>query len=358
MARQSYKKKSFGYQIELVGKLPLSSSGPRGIDVYTRLLSVALSSKLPLGSLTVSKTGKAESKADLIHYTFFDPYFLTLWGHLPKKPFIVTVHDLIPIRYPTHFPSGLRGKVKWYLQKRALQQASMVITDSFASKRDIIKFGSIPPDKVEVIHLAAGHTTVTSALKNTISAEYNLPDRFILYVGDINWNKNVVGLIEAYSQAAPNGTHLVLIGKAFVTAQNTVEYQQIIEAVERSARRKQIHFLGFVPGHHLSAFYRLATLYVQPSWYEGFGLPTLEALNQKTPVLSSNAGSLPEVGGQVVHYFDPNIKGDLATKLSELLSNKALRTKYQDESPNWVKQFSWNHVADKTKAVYEKVLSG
>ena len=107
---QKQKSTAFKGKVEIIGKSPYAGSGPRGIDVYTRQLSEYLSRDLPHESLIVSREVTSNLPVNLVHYTFFDPFFLTLWGKIPRSaPFIVTVHDLIPLRFPEHFPSGVRG---------------------------------------------------------------------------------------------------------------------------------------------------------------------------------------------------------------------------------------------------------
>jgi glycosyltransferase involved in cell wall biosynthesis len=354
---QKQKKAKFAKPIEIIGKTPYAGSGPRGVDVYTRLLAETLSKHLPHNQLRVSRDRASAKQVGLAHYTFFDPFFLTLWGKTPSNsPYVVTVHDLIPLRFSAHFPKGIRGTLKWWLQKQALKKAAGIITDSKASKTDIVEYTHFPKEHIHVIPLAAGHTVATVALCKTVKAEYKLPDRFVLYVGDINWNKNIPGLIEAFTKAAGERTHLILVGKAFVSSPNTPESLAIEDAIKKSSASAHIHKLGFIPGHHLSALYRLATLYVQPSWYEGFGFPVIEALTQGTPVLSSNQGSLPEVGGDCVHYFNPNNQTDFVSQLKTLLTDSKLRTEYSAKGLVWVKKFSWKNVAHETLAVYEKYL--
>lgn len=352
-----HKQKSvlFKGKVEIIGKSPYAGSGPRGIDVYTRMLGEHISKTLPHESLIVSKDQSSGRPVNLVHYTFFDPFFLTLWGKVPKgTPYLVTVHDLIPLRFPEHFPSGLRGKLKFVFQRLALKKAAAIITDSEASRRDIAHYIKYPEDRIHVVPLAAGSVSATVALGKTIAKEYSLPSSYLLYVGDINWNKNVVGLINAFSKLADNKTALVLVGKAFAGSVMTPELQAINTAIENSPKKQLIKRLGFVPTHHLSAIYKGATLYVQPSWYEGFGFPVIEALSQGTPVLSSKCGSLPEVGGDYAHYFDPRIKNDLFEKLESLLGSTALRTKYHQTGIAWSKQFNWKNVAQRTLSVYEK----
>jgi alpha-1,3-rhamnosyl/mannosyltransferase len=156
---------------------------------------------------------------------------------------------------------------------------------------------------------------------------------------------------------------LVLVGKAFESSKGTPEYAAINQAIADVGARHgspviNIHMLGFVPSHHLPAIYRGATLYVQPSWYEGFGFPILEAMEQGTPVASASTGSLPEVGGDFAHYFDPGKDGDMAATLRDLLANKGKREKYIEDAKKWAKSFSWERVVEETHAVYEKVVSG
>jgi len=342
--------------IDLVAKTPYPGSGPRGVDVYARSLYHNLSSILGLGKVFLSRDQGSHHTANLTHYTFFDPFFLTLWGKKHASKFIVTVHDLIPLVFPANFKTGLRGRLKWLLQRQALRGASAIITDSISSKTDIARLTSISQDKIHVVPLSGGHNSTTTNLVKVVRREYKLSEKYILYVGDINWNKNVVGLIEAFAKLESD-IHLVLVGKAFASSQSTPEYQVIQDAIAHSGKSDQIHILGFVPSHHLLAIYRGAHLYVQPSWYEGFGFPILEALEQGTPVASARSGSLPEVGGEYVHYFDPSSKKDFVKVICDLLRDTDLREKYVDSGRKWALSFSWERVVKETYAVYEKVLN-
>ncbi len=342
-------------KIEIVSKSLYSGSGPRGVDVYARHLFDELSKLTSTDTIKLSKDKASGNQVDVIHYTFFDPFYLTLFGQKTKPPFVVTVHDLIPLVFENQFSIGIRGKIKWLFQKRALRRSAAIITDSQCSKTDIVKLVGVNENKVYVIPLAAGHTIVNDKLVKTVRSAYNLPDIYLLYVGDINWNKNISGLIEAFSTIQDRQTHLVLVGKAFESSKNTTEYHQIREAIEKSGKSELIHMLGFVPSHHLPAIYKAATLYVQPSWYEGFGFPILEAMEQGTPVASSAAGSLREVGGQYAHYFDPNVKGEMGKLLSELLKNSNSRKRYVDSGKSWAKSFTWDKVIKKTRAVYASI---
>jgi glycosyltransferase involved in cell wall biosynthesis len=350
------KTKQLGFSVEIVAKVPYSGSGPRGVDVYATHLYNELTKNYNRNKIFLSKGAVGTQKVDLIHYTFFDPFFLTLWSRKHKAKYIVTVHDLIPLKFPAHFPVGIKGKLKWILQKRALLKASAIITDSECSKTDISQLTGISKDKIFVVKLAAGRTTVTEKMVKTVRTEYKLPDRYLLYVGDINWNKNVPGLIKAFAQLDSSRTHLVLVGKAFESSKGTPEYQAINQAIEESGKANFIHMLGFIPSHHLPSIYRGATLYIQPSWYEGFGFPILEAMEQGTPVASASTGSLPEVAGEYAHYFDPKDVAGMSAVMKDLLKNKEKREKYIVDAKTWARTFSWEKVAENTYEVYEKVV--
>lgn len=341
--------------IQLVTKQPYQGSGPRGIDLYARNLYEELSLVYPHDQFFVGPLAAERSHLDLVHYTFFDPFFLTIRRGGPVKHCVVTVHDLIPLKFPAHFPAGLKGRFKWLIQKDLLRHADGILTDSASSARDIETLVGYPADKIFVVPLSAPHTTITADLTRTVQKEYNLPNRYILYVGDINWNKNVPALIEAFGTLKDPTVHLVLVGKAFAAGQGTPEFNAIKQAIARVGADK-IHLLGFLPSHHLPAIYHQATLYVQPSWYEGFGFPLLEAMLQDCPVLSSNQGSLPEVGGEFVHYFDPHHEGELAARLQDLMSDVKIRTLFIESGRKWAKTFTWKKAAQATHQVYEKIL--
>jgi len=338
-----------------ISTLPIrSESKVRGVGIYTRELFQALQKRYPTDQFTLSST--PQGGVELLHYPYFEPFFLTL----PRRrtiPLVVTIHDLIPLKYPAHFPRGLRGSLKWQLQKYLVRRSNHIITDSHSSAADIKHLLHLPASQISVIPLAPSHVRTTSQIKKAVAETYHLPARYALYVGDVNWNKNLLGLIEAFSSFANSSLHLVLVGQAFVAEPPSPELLAIKSAIKSSPAQKKIHLIGYVPSHHLPAIYSLATLYVQPSWDEGFGLTILEAMAAGCPVLSSNRGSLPEVGGAAALYFDPDKSGDLAAKISELSRSPALRDNLVQQGRDQLKHFSWDQTAQLTHEVYEKVLA-
>lgn len=331
-----------------------SGNRTRGVGAYTHNLIRALSKEYPDSTFTPNSSDYFGSGADLVHFPFFDPFFLTL--PLRKSiPTVVTIHDLIPLKYPSHFPRGLRGSFKWRVQQFSAKKCRHIITDSSASKRDIVKYLGVSEDFVTVIPLAPASKKLSKASVQSAKSKYSLPDKYLLYVGDINWNKNIPGLISTFNKLSDSNLHLVLVGKSLSGNSRIKEARAIDQAIRKSPQASNIHRLGFVESSDLPAIYAAATLYVQPSFDEGFGLPLLEAMQAGCPVACSRRGSLPEVGGDAVAYFDPD--RNMAQIISDLLKSKSARDKLIKLGSQRVKKFSWDQVAKDTYAVYEKALN-
>lgn len=332
----------------------------RGTGFYIDNLKRALLKYYPDNQYTFFTRGEDLPKnIDLIHYPYFEPFFLTL----PFKkiaPTVVTVHDLIPLVFPKHFPRGIRGKIKWQIQKWALGRADTIITDSENSKRDIAKYPCILGEKIRVVYLAPGEEfrkMENGKGKMELRKKYRLPPKFFLYVGDATWNKNLPRLIEAVKRL---NVPLVMVGKALVERnfdrgnpwnQDLVSVQKLCEG------DKQIIRLGFVPQDDLVMIYNLATVFVIPSIYEGFGLPVLEAMACGTPVVCSNTSSLPEVAGEAAIFVDPYSVESIARGISQVYDidiNQYI--KLGEKSLAQAKKFSWKKTAQETVAVYKKVL--
>lgn len=318
----------------------------RGSGVYIKNL---ISSISQLGTIELVDNA---SHAQVIHYPYFDPFFLTLPNKF-FKPSIITVHDLIPIDHPKIFPKGVKGSLKWQLQKFRLKKADAIITDSLYSQKRIAALTGISLNKIFSIPLSAD--SIFRSLPNiklqSIAKKYNLPDKFILYLGDVNPNKNVPRLIRASENFnAP----LILAGRPF--SSRSKELDEIKTLLKK---HKNSRILGEISSNEeLVGIYNLARLTVVPSWDEGFGFPILESMACGTPVAASNISCLPEVGGKAAVYFDPFSENDIAEKVNYILALS--NTEYdalQKKSINNSKRFSWDKTAKLTVNVYRKVLS-
>lgn len=340
-------------KIELVTKKPYEGSGPRGVDVYARHLFESLNKVK--GHQIILSYDRPQKNSDIVHYTYFDPFIASL-EVTPALPTVVTVHDLIPRRFPDHFPAGIRGTLRWFKQKKRLQKVNAIITDSQCSKRDIARLAKYPVNRIYPVLLGPNNPSIKEV--HDIVGKYDLPEKYILYVGDINWNKNIPGLIRAFASIKDPSIHLVLAGKAFVKDSDIPEQRAIKSAIDASGVGDRIVKPGFVDDQDMYTLYNKALLYVQPSWYEGFGLPVLEAMLANCPVFSSREGSLAEIGGDYVHYFTPSDEKGFASKLNELVEDSVKRKKFVAGAFKWATSFSWDRCAEQTLQVYEKVLFG
>ncbi len=317
-----------------------SGDSVRGIGTYVRELTAHLK-----GADVVDITEIDLKKYNIIHLTRFSPFRLSVPFAKPKGiKFVLTIYDLIPLIYPSHYPPGIRGWFKWQVNKYSIRKnVDAIITISETSKKDICRFLGINPDKVFVTYLAA--RDVFSSSKKVIWGEeirekYRLPKKFALYVGDINYNKNIPNLVEACRLAE---TPLVIVGKqAKKIDAMDLDYPELthLKGIDLS----DVIRPGFVPDDDLVKIYNLALLYVQASFYEGFGLPLLEALACQTPIAVSKNQCHVEILGNGFRYFDPHDPKDIAASI--LKPNKVTKVP---------RLYSWAKTAGETTKVYEKI---
>lgn len=347
-----------------INTLPLSTEHRmRGTGVYTKNLIDAL--KKYGKSHTYSFFTRVQdipADTDLVHYPFFDPFFLTL-PFFRRYKTVVTVHDVIPLVFPDKFRPGLRGEVKWQMQRLSLLRSQGVITDSNCSKEDIMRVVGLPSSRVHVVPLAPSvhYQRVQSAsMMADVRARYRLPDTYVLYVGDVNWNKNVLGLLDAWKLvknrfSKSDACHLVLVGSAF-TDSEVAETREILHRIEVLGIGKTITRPGFVKNEDMAAVYSAAVCTVLPSWYEGFGFPVLEAMACGVPVVATNRGSVPEIAGPA-RVADPADSSAFSEAiLSCVRMPPEARRELVREGFAWAKQFTWERVAQETIRAYEQTL--
>lgn len=332
-------------------------SRTRGIGVYTNNLLEELEKNNKIEIIQV-KSGQLNKDMDLIHYPFFDFFFLTL-PVLKTKKTIVTIHDCIPLVFPEKYPPGKIGKIRFTIQKFALKNVSAVITDSESSKNDIVKYLNVPKEKVHVIYLApSGNIKINSDSKDLgrIKEKYNLPDEFVLYVGDVNYNKNLPGIIKACEKA---GIPLVWVGKQSQDTKSialNIEEQPLVEVNELIREFNNVLRLGYIDEKDLSGVYGQATVYCQPSFYEGFGLQILEAMVCGCPVITSKISSLPEVAGKAAILVDPNNINEISEAIGKIRKDDKIKELVIKAGFQQVKKFNWQKTAEETIKIYEKIL--
>lgn len=342
------------------------ANSTRGVGFYTKHLVDALQHEVKSNpdyhNFQIDLIEKCKLKIDnydLVHYPYFDPFKLTL---PPKKiPTIVTVHDLIPRLYRSSYPVGIKGELKWLMQNTRLKKVDYIITDSHTSKYSIKDLVNYPVDHIYTIYLAADSSF--SQIKNKkllakVKLKYKLPDKFVLYVGDINWNKNIPRLVKTcLSLEYP----LVIVGSAATRSDvsdhpwnKDLLWLQSIALKYQSTRA--LTLTGFVPDQDIPPIYNLATIYCQPSIAEGFGLPVLEAMACGCPVAYSLSSSLEEIVDYHGQPFNPNSSASLSQALKTLWTNPSLRKKLSLQALKYSQTFSWNLTAKQTLAVYKLAL--
>ncbi len=334
----------------------------RGVGQYTKLLIESLEQYERKHSYSFFVRGqKIPENVDLVHYPYLDPFFITLpW--IKRCPRVVTVHDLIPLIFPDKFPPGIKGKLRWQVQRRSLLQSDRIIADSFSSKDDIVRLVGYPGARVHVIHLAPApvYTKVsdTSALLN-VQKKYGLHERFVVYVGDVNWNKNILGLLRGLCSLIAGNKHdvrMVFVGESFLD-KKLPESAEVNEFIKKNALGPYIQKIGHLSSQELAGVYTLARACVLPSFYEGFGLPILEAMACGCPAIVSRGSSLDEIAGPSVR-IDAKNPEDIAMSIARLLMMTASeRKEISQKSRIWAATFSWKKVAAKTVAVYEKLVT-
>jgi glycosyltransferase involved in cell wall biosynthesis len=269
---------------------------------------------------------------------------------------VVTIHDCIHLMFPQYLPHRLGHIYARASMWTATRQADRVLTVSQASKRDILRFFDVRPEKVKVIHNAIDERFLTApdeATTDRVRQRYQLDHPFVLYVGNIKPHKNIERLIDAFGRArpdGPDGLKLVIVGD------EVSKYPTLRRMVHRQKLDKHVRFLGFQPQETLASFYRLAGVFVFPSLYEGFGLPPLEAMACGTPVVTSNISSLPEVAGDAALLVDPYSVDEIAEGIRRALGDDALRQQLIVKGQARAREFSWAESVSQIHAVYQEVL--
>jgi glycosyltransferase involved in cell wall biosynthesis len=272
-----------------------------------------------------------------------------------KGPFVITIHDLAFLIYP-HFLT--RESARYYGQiDRAVRRADRIIAVSQSTKNDLVRMLGTREEKVTVIYEAADPMFKpldrTAALRH-VQALFDLPDEFILFVSTIEPRKNVVGLLRAYHRL--RNVYKLTPGLVLAGAPGWL-YEEVHAEVERLRLQSHCFFLGRVSAHDLLQLYNAARCLVHPAFYEGFGLPPLEAMACGTPVIVSNVSSLPEVVGDAALLVNPQNDEEITVALWRLLSSPELWQELQAKGLRRAAAFSWRVAAEMTMEVYRQVAA-
>ncbi|MGH8003109.1 MAG: glycosyltransferase family 4 protein [Limisphaerales bacterium] len=288
-------------------------------------------------------------QADLIHFPAFPP------GLLSKTPKVATVFDSTLWRQTDR----LSWKAKTYfapLANRALKNSRKILTISQNAKAEIAVAAKVPEEKIAVSYLAPDPLfakPVMQESKQAVRAKYALPERFILSVATLEPRKNLTGLLNAFARLVEKEpeARLVLAGRL------AWGKDPVLKRISELKLKERTRVLGYVPKEDLPALYALADFLAFPSFYEGFGLPVLEAQAVGTSVLCSNTSSLPEVAGTSAFFVDPQVEESVVEGLKKLWCDSALKKDLIQKGQKNVARFSWRQTAKATRTIYEEALN-
>jgi glycosyltransferase involved in cell wall biosynthesis len=286
------------------------------------------------------------------------------------RPYVVTVHDLSSLLYET--PSGWRHEARMLLMRRALLRAARVITVSESTKEDLVRIVGVPEKKVLRIYGAAdprymrpepepGFFTAAPVPREEerrrILERYQVNYPYLLFAGTIRQQKNIPRLVEAFALVKGELEQHPVYGnlRLLIIGDEISSYPAVRQAVIQSRVQHAVRFLGFVPFSTLQVFYESAAAFVFPSLYEGFGLPPLEAMASGTPVVCSNASSLPEVVGDAALVVNPENVFEIARGIREVLLDAGLRATLIERGRIQCRKFTWRDTAAAVLEVYENV---
>jgi glycosyltransferase involved in cell wall biosynthesis len=268
---------------------------------------------------------------------------------------VVTIHDCIHLMFPQYLPNRLAHGYARASMWAAAHRARRIFTVSETSKADILRYCNVPPERITVIYNAIDDRIAVPPSEEEVEQtreRYQLHGPFALYVGNIKPHKNLERLIDAFHLVRLQGferLQLLIIGDQIS------KYPGLRRAVDRFKLHKHVRFLGFVPDQTLAALYQLATVFVFPSLYEGFGLPPLEAMARGTPVVTSNTSSLPEVVGDAAILVDPYRAESIADGMKQVLGDAALRATLRERGLARARIFSWRKSVQQVRDVYGEI---
>jgi glycosyltransferase involved in cell wall biosynthesis len=298
----------------------------------------AISTKNKENTIQVLQSGDY----DIFHPTYFDPYFLP---YLNKKPYVLTVYDLIHEKYPELYP--LQDNTI-HNRKKLIENASIIIAISKNTKQDILQFYNVKPENISVIYLGNEHIKkeYTSSIQNNIK----LPFSFFLYVGDRRSYKNFIFTLEAIAPILRTSNHhLVCYGGGKLSNGELYFIQHL------GLQDKVLQISG--DDNILIQCYNQAIALIYPSLYEGFGIPIIEAFHEECPVITSNIPTSHEIAGEAAVYFDPKDPISIQNALNKVSSDQQYRDELIKAGVKRSKLFSWDITAEKTKEIYVSLVS-
>lgn len=273
---------------------------------------------------------------------FFNPFQPPLFNKKIAAKQITVVHDVIPLKYPRHFPAGLKGKFNLLANKKILEQSQLIVTDSEISKQGIKEKLKLPETKIKVIYPCLPKIFTTSRSAKKVVKPQLPADKYCLYVGDATWNKNLANLARAIKLA---DAICVFVGKVFGQINRLTEIQnrwqkELVEFFNLVRGDPRFIFPGFVSDEHLVEYYKNARANILVSRDEGFGFSYLEAASQQTPSLLADIPVLHEISQDAALFVNEERPEEISEKIKALVENEELRQILSQETKERSRFFS------------------
>lgn len=281
---------------------------------------------------------------------FFSPHiFSSATSALCEKT--VTFHDLSFEKYPEFYSSQ---KNIWHFSmnpRKQAEQANKIIAVSNSTKQDLVEIYKIDPEKIKVIYSGLSWKAKRNILpheKIYVKKKYNLPENYILYLGTLEPRKNIISLLKVFEEIKTRGMLKGSDFKLIIAGSKGWLYDDIFKTAQSFTSRNDIIFTGFVAEKDKPALYGMAKLFIYPSFYEGFGFPPLEAMAQKTPVITSNISSIPEAVENSAITINPSNPDELKEAIEHILTDKKFAQRLADLGKGRSEQFDWKKCAEET----------
>ncbi|OGO04262.1 MAG: hypothetical protein A2Y73_00495 [Chloroflexi bacterium RBG_13_56_8] len=285
---------------------------------------------------------------DVAHVPYFAP------PRFPSLPTVVTIHDLIPLVLPQY--RGSRW-VQAYMRlvSRSACQAALVLADSHSSAQDVENLLGVPPQRIRVVYLAADerYRPLSPEEREPALRRLGIPSRYLLYLGGFDWRKNVNGLLEAFGQVYRELDDVALVIAGQLPDEDSAFAPDPRKYAEAAGVDQRVHYTGWLSEEDKPALYGGALAFVFPSYYEGFGLPVLEALSCGTPAIVGGGSSLEEVAGPGGLVVPPEDGEALAEALVKVAGDPHLRAELAERGLQHAHKFSWAETARQTLAAYQ-----
>lgn len=286
---------------------------------------------------------------DLMHFTHFNAPIRY------NRPYVVTIHDLTLSFFKSKKSNFIKNLAYKIIIRRVTREAKQVIAISENTKKDLIETLGLPEEKISMIYngINPKFGQVNPTPRQDLMKKLNLQQPYLLYTGVWRRHKNLVSMVKAFAKfnkGTKENYNLVITGK------HSPLYDEVPNTIHELGIQDQVHLVGMVSEEDLFGLYKNALAYVFPSFYEGFGLPPLEAMQCGIPVIASNTSATPEVCGEGnALFFDPYDVEDMQVKMKQIATDPTLRDRLIKKGYERVKEFDWGKMTKKVLGVYKKI---